>query len=226
MRPLSTRLQVIFDLVPKGARVADIGTDHAYLPISLSLSGKCDRIIACDINKKPLNKAKENIIKFGIENIETRLGNGLSAVKDGEADTIIIAGMGGDVISQILKNCNWLRKKGYTLLLQPMTSAEALRSFLFENCFEIISETPVSDQGKVYTVISARYCGQKTTYPKGAEYTGLITAETEEGKLYLLKQLKRISSCINDISSLPCKAEETEYLTRVREHIKKQLEIY
>ena len=226
MRPLSTRLQVIFDLVPKGARVADIGTDHAYLPIFLFLSGKCDKIIACDINENPLNKAKENIIKFGIENIETRLGDGLSAVKDGEADTVIIAGMGGDVISQILKNCNWLRKEKYTLLLQPMTSAEVLRSFLFENCFEIVSETPVTDQGKVYTVISARYSGKANTYPAGAEYTGLITAKSEEGRMYLLKQHKRISSCINDISALPQKTTEREYLIKVKEHINKLLEIY
>lgn len=225
MRPLSVRLQVIFDLVPKGAKVADIGTDHAYLPIALSLSGKCERIIACDINEKPLSKAKENILKFGIENIETRLGDGLSPVKSGDADTVIIAGMGGDVISQILSSCNWLIADKPTLLLQPMTSAEILRAFLFENRFEIISESPVIDSGKVYTVICARYSGEEKVYPIGYEYSGLVSAKTEEGRLYLLKQHKRISNCINDISALPQKTEETGYLIKVKEHINKLLEI-
>ncbi len=226
MRPLSKRLQVIFDLVPKGAKVADIGTDHAYLPIALSLENRCKKIIACDINQKPLNKAKENILKFGIENIETRLGNGLSPVKSGEADTIVIAGMGGDIISQILSSCNWLIEDNPTLLLQPMTSAEILRGFLISNRFEITGETPIIEQGKVYTVICAKYSGEAKFYPIGYEYSGLVSAKTEEGRLYLLKQLKRISNCIDDISVLPHKTEETQYLTKVKNHINKLLEIY
>ena len=164
--------------------------------------------------------------KFKIINIDTRLGDGLSPIKEGEADTIIIAGMGGDVISHIISDCSFIKNPDITLLLQPMTSAEVLRSFLFENCFEIVSETPVTDQGKVYTVISARYSGKANTYPAGAEYTGLITAKSEEGRMYLLKQHKRISSCINDISTLPQKTTEREYLIKVKEHINKLLEIY
>ncbi|MEE0945647.1 MAG: class I SAM-dependent methyltransferase [Acutalibacteraceae bacterium] len=224
MRPLSKRLQVIFDLVPVGSRVADIGTDHAYLPIALSLSGKCSKIIACDINEKPLNKAKENIARFRISDIETRLGDGISPVNAGEADTIIVAGMGGDVISHILQSCQWLKNNGITLLLQPMTSAEILRTYLFDNSYEITKEIPLTENGKVYTVICARFSGKKVLLPMGSEYTGMVTASSEEGRLYLSKQFRRIDNCIEDIKSLSQKTDELTYLTKVREHIKDLLE--
>ncbi len=219
MRPLSKRLQVIFDLVPDGAKVADIGTDHAYLPISLSLSLKAKRVIACDIKEKPLQKARENIEKFGVSNVETRLGDGISPVLKGEADTIIIAGMGGDVISHILSCCDWIKDEKVTLLLQPMTSAEILRHFLAENLFYIEKEVPVSDSGKVYTVMSVKYTGVKSSYPLGFEFTGCVSCDSEDGSLYLYKQRKRILDCINQISALPEKAEETELYTKILSHI-------
>ena len=186
MRPLSARLQVIFDSVPNGAQVADIGTDHAYLPIALSMSDKCKKIIACDIKEKPLAKAKENIQKFGIKNIDTRLGNGLSPVKKGEVDTVIIAGMGGEVISEIINSCPWAKDQGITFLLQPMTSAELLRLYLFDDCFEIMKETALIDQGKIYTVMSVKYNGNKTHYEVGSQFIGKVKADTEEGRLYIL----------------------------------------
>lgn len=225
MRPLSARLKAIFDLVPDKAKVADIGTDHAYLPIALSLENKCESIIACDINEKPLSSARKNINKFGIKNIDVRLGNGLSPVNKGEADTIIIAGMGGDVISHILAECDWVKNKNITLLLQPMTSAEILRTFLIENCFEILSETAIIEQGKIYTVIEVHYCGIKKSYPAGFEYTGLISSDYPEGKAYILKQLKRIDCCIKDLLKVPDKSETIAQLKKVKTYIESLLEI-
>lgn len=219
MRPLSRRLQVIFDLVPFGSKVADIGTDHAYLPIALSLSSKAEKIIACDIKEMPLKKAQENIKKFGANNIETRLGDGITPVAKGEADTVIVAGMGGDVISHILSCCDWIKDESVTLLLQPMTSAEILRKFLTENLFSIEKEVPLSDSGKVYTVIVAKFCGYKTEAPVGFYYTGLLTAESFDGKRYLEKQRKRIKDCISQISLIKGKEEETKEYTKILERI-------
>lgn len=224
MRNLSPRLKVIFDSVPDNAKVADIGTDHAYLPIALSLCGKCKSIIACDIKEKPLSKARENINKFKIINIDTRLGDGLSPIKEGEADTIIIAGMGGDVISHIISDCSFIKNPDITLLLQPMTSAEILRSFLTENSFKIIEEIPVEDTKKIYTVIKAVYTPEKQVVPHGYFFTGEIPSDTVNGKAYLIKQLTRINSCINDLEGISEKAEERDNYIKIKEHIENILE--
>lgn len=224
MRPLSVRLQVIFDSVPNGARVADIGTDHAYLPIALSIADKCEKIIACDIKEKPLAKARENINKFHIKNIDTRLGNGLNPVKKSEVNTVIIAGMGGEVISEIIDSCPWAKDQSITFLLQPMTSAEQLRLYLFNNCFDITKETALIDQGKIYTVMSVKYTGEKICYKNGAQFIGKVKTDTEEGRLYILKQLNRINACLDDISKIQQKNREAEYFESAKKYIEKILE--
>lgn len=224
MRSLSYRLQVIFDLINEGASVADIGTDHAYLPIALSLSKKCKSIIACDIKEKPLEKARENIKKFGISDIDTRLSNGLMEINFGEADTVVIAGMGGDVISKILDNCSWVKSNKITLLLQPMTSAEILREYLLKNRFSILEEVPLSDQGKVYSVIKARFSDSENIFEDGFLYTGKVTAATPDGRAYLEKQSNRIGNVINDLEKLSNKEETLKY-KKIKEYIDLLLEI-
>lgn len=222
MKPLKNRLKVIFDLVEVGAKVADIGTDHAYLPIALSLSGKAKKVIACDIKESPLKKARENIEKFSA-NVETRLCDGLSSVKRDEVDTIIIAGMGGDVITHILSSCDFIKDKDLTLILQPMTSGEVLREYLTDNHFDIKKEVPVKDGTKIYSVILCSYSGVKKVYNKGFYYTGLVSKESEEGRLYLEKQRKRIQDYLNDICLLDQKEEEILNLKEILEYINKTL---
>ncbi len=225
MRSLSYRLQVIFDLINDGAKVADIGTDHAYLPIALSLSKKCKSIIACDIKEKPLSKARENIKKFGITDIDTRLSNGLMEISFGEADTVVIAGMGGDVISKILSDCNWIKDSKITLLLQPMTSAEILRKYLLDNRFSILEETPLTEQGKVYSVIKACFTGEKTPYSDGFLYIGKVKANTPDGRAYIEKQLNRINAVIADLESLDGKENDTLKYKEIKKYIDLSLEI-
>lgn len=222
MRSLSKRLQEIYNLVPMSSKVADIGTDHAYLPIALSKSGKAKIVIACDINESPLNKAKENIEKFGQHNIELRLGDGISPIKENEADTIIIAGMGGDVICHILSECKWIKNPDVLLLLQPMTSAELLRSFLIDNLFEIEKEVAVSDSSKIYSVMAVRFTGIKKSYKKGYEFVGEVSNKTSEGKLYIKKQHKRINDCLNQIKSI--KPDQTKNLIEILNYIENFLE--
>ncbi len=137
--------------------VADVGTDHAYIPVQLALSKVADRVIATDLNKGPLDAAQRNVKANGCEEIvECRLGSGLTPIGVGECDTIVIAGMGGELISEILKEGETVAKAADKLLLQPMNSQDTLRRFLLENGYEIISEDLTVEGFKVYNLIIAR----------------------------------------------------------------------
>ena len=167
MKSLKPRLYTLSTLVPKGARVADIGCDHGHLPIYLIKEGISPFCIASDIKQKPLESAKANIQKLNCQNIDTRLGAGLSTIKEDEVDCITIAGMGGEVISSILEDAPFVKNGKYTLVLQPMTSADALRRYLCENGFSIEREVACLDGGKIYTVIKARFSGEFALMDEG-----------------------------------------------------------
>lgn len=137
--------------------VADIGTDHAYIPVQLALGKRAEKIIATDLNKGPLDAALSNVKANDCEEIvECRLGSGLSPLDVGECDTIVIAGMGGELISSILAEGESVAKSADTLLLQPMNSQDTLRKFLVENGYEIIGEDLMVEGFKVYNLIIAR----------------------------------------------------------------------
>lgn len=155
---LSKRLQTIADFVKKDAVVADIGTDHAHIPIYLIENNIIDKAYACDINKGPLEKAKENIANFGVsENIVLRLSNGLDKMSNKEVDTIIIAGMGGELIIDILNRGKVFFDKKNTFILSPHTKVDEVRDYLIRNGFKIIKEDMCIDEGKFYTVMEVRY---------------------------------------------------------------------
>ncbi len=201
MRTLGPRLYTLSTLVPFGARVADIGTDHGHLPIYLRQSGKCPFVIASDIREKPLMSAKENISKTGTAGVDLRLGAGLDAVNADEVDCITIAGMGGEVISEILRNAPWTKDQRYTLLLQPMTSADALRLFLCQEGYKIESETAVLDSGRIYTVIKARYCGN-SFIPSGAFCRiGELNPDDPVALQYIEKQKRIVEKMISDLKT-------------------------
>ena len=164
------RLNLCADLVRQGSRLADIGTDHAYLPIKLCKSGKIPSALACDINPLPLRSAQENIARFGLSGkIQTRLSDGLREVRPDEVDDIVIAGMGGELIRDILSAAPWIKDKEKHLVLQPMTHHEDLVMWLYENGFVIDRQEAALDAGKYYTVISAFHTGE-------ARACGLYTA--------------------------------------------------
>lgn len=153
---LSNRLQAIADLVTKSSAVADIGTDHGYIPIYLIKNNIAEKVIAADISDGSLNKARELVSKYDLKDcIECRLGNGLDVLSPGEADTIIIAGMGGKLISQILKDQIQIAKSAESLILQPMNGQGELRKWLILNGFEIIDEDLVKEGNKFYEIIKA-----------------------------------------------------------------------
>lgn len=153
---LQPRLRAIADLVPTGSRLADVGTDHGYIPIDLLLDGRISAAIATDIGELPLDHARRTARCCGLtEGIDFRLGNGLLPLSPDEVDVIVIAGMGGDSISDILIASPWARE-GPLLLLQPMSKAEVLRSFLPENDYSVEAERLVADKGKLYPILTVR----------------------------------------------------------------------
>lgn len=160
---LDVRLGAAAALVPKGARLADIGSDHAYLPISLCLDGKIDCALASDINEGPVAAAVANIKKNRLcDKIEAIRADGLDGARDFAPDCITVLGMGGELIVSILDRAEWIRDENITLILQPMTHPEVLSRYLAKNGFETVDETIVRDGGRddrIYRIISARYTG-------------------------------------------------------------------
>jgi len=154
------RLLKIASMVGKCEKPADIGTDHAYIPIYLVQSGMCSKAVATDVKKGPLDKARENIEKYRLsDRIELRMGNGLEPIGENECDVFIIAGMGGIVISGILEASADQARKAKALVLQPAYYDEFLREFLLKNGYCIETEALAMDGGKIYTVIRAYYDG-------------------------------------------------------------------
>lgn len=203
MHNLGARLKTVLRSVPKNAAVADIGTDHAFLPIELIKSGKATKVIACDVNEKPLQNAKRNIEKYGISNIELRLSDGLEKVTPDEVNTVTIAGMGGDLIADIISRAEWLKDTDKTLVLQPMSSADSLRKYLYNNGFKIISETAVYDANRVYSVLLVKYDGNVKPVPLRKIFIGeleydLSTAATD----YIKRQYNKLTKLSNDIKGI------------------------
>lgn len=143
-------------MVTPGSRVADIGTDHAYLPIWLCQQDRIPSAIAADLRKGPLEAASANIRQAGLqERIETRLSDGLHAFKKGEAETLILAGMGGRLVCRILGDGRTLLPDLHEILLQPQSDIADVRRFLADSGFMIAEETCTEDEGKFYPVIRA-----------------------------------------------------------------------
>lgn len=152
---MTPRLLAASKFVKPGSRVADIGTDHAYIPIWLVKNGISTHAIAMDINEGPILRARENICKFGLESqIETRLSDGLDSLKSGEADTVVIAGMGGILINRILENAKRLYPTIRHYILQPMTAIEETRKYLEKNGFYIEDECLAKEDDKIYNILS------------------------------------------------------------------------
>ena len=157
---INDRLITALPFVRNGKKFADIGTDHAYLPIYLIGIDKISFAVAADINKGPLDKARENIEKYGYsERISTVLCDGLKKIDPNEVDDIAIFGMGGELIVKIIDEAPWVKDLNKRLILQPMTHPEKLRKYLYENGFNIIDESLSFDRGKIYQTICAEYDG-------------------------------------------------------------------
>lgn len=154
---LSKRLRFIAKYIDKCNSIIDVGTDHGYIPIFAVTNNVCKKAIASDINKDPLKKAEFNAKMEGIsDKIEVRLGGGLATLKNGEVDGIVIAGMGGNLIRDILESDKEKLPKCKFIILQPAQNPEVLREYLYNNNYEIIAEDLCYDEGIFYELFKVK----------------------------------------------------------------------
>ena len=193
---LAPRLQMISDMVT-GRRIADIGTDHGYLPIYLLQNRRIDFAIASDIGREPLAHAVRSAEEYGVtQGIDFRLCAGLDAVAPQEVDTIIIAGMGGETIAQILDAAPWTREGAHMLLLQPMTKQPLLRRWLWEHEYTVTREQLVLDKGTIYPIIEA-HAGTMSEPTAAQCYGGIRLGDDPLFGVYageLIKKLRRAAA--------------------------------
>ncbi|EOS21999.1 hypothetical protein C806_04143 [Lachnospiraceae bacterium 3-1] len=160
MIQLSKRLQSVADLVENCETMADVGTDHGYIPVYLVFNQKVNKAIAMDVNPGPLKRAKEHIFQYGFQkSIETRLSDGCFALEPGEADVIVIAGMGGALMQRIMEEGEAVAQTAQRLVLQPQSEIGSFRRFLFAHGYGIVAEDMVLEDGKYYPIIAAQYMG-------------------------------------------------------------------
>lgn len=150
---LSARLQGIFDLIPPGSRVADVGCDHGYLAVSLRLNEISPFVIATDLNPGPLAVARKNAEKYGVSTgFDTRLADGLAGVLPCEVDVIVLAGMGGQTMVEIIGCAGWLAQGDHRLIVQPQSKIPEFMDFLAESGFCILQQKLVQEGGKFYPI--------------------------------------------------------------------------
>ncbi len=167
---LSKRLQAAADLVGECSTAADVGTDHGYIPVYLVAQGKARRAIAMDIKEGPLSRAREHIRQYGLEReIETRLSDGCLALKPGEADVIVIAGMGGALMQRILRMGEDAAKAAGKLVLQPQSEIPAFREFVLGQGYQITAEDMVLEDGKYYPMMAVKFTGKTAGNARSCE---------------------------------------------------------
>ncbi|MDU3661559.1 MAG: class I SAM-dependent methyltransferase [Clostridium perfringens] len=207
---LSKRLKRIAEHVDKCESVADIGTDHGYIPIYLVKEGICKKAIASDINKGPIEKAKVNVAFEGVSNkVKCLLGPGLNPLKVGEVNGVILAGMGGNLTRDILLADMDKVKKYDFIILQPAQNPEVLREFLYKNDYEIIDEDLIKDEGRFYELFKVKYNenSEKLVFEDELEYE--VSPLLREKKHPLFKEFieEKINRCETILSFIK---EDTE----------------
>lgn len=199
MIPLSPRLLTCAAMV-KGKTVLDIGTDHAFLPVYLVMSGKCDRAVGTDIKQGPLNIAQATLERYRVtKQVSLQLTDGFRKVSPKGITDVVIAGMGGENIRSILSDpaAKWVQN-GINLVLQPMSRPEVLRTWLAENGFALLKETAVKDI-RIYTVMQAVYTGEPHSITPAESYCGKLNRGELLTKIYIAKVQERLHTKENGL---------------------------
>jgi len=220
------RIALILSMIDMGSVIIDVGCDHGYLPIAAVSAGISKKAFASDMKAGPLARAEANIKNAGLsDRIECRLCDGVSGFSKEDADTIVIAGMGGETIAGIIERALWLKNGRYTLILQPMTMTEELRIFLKETGFETMEERLVADGGKLYNVIKARWVkdtkermssGIETILPKCLMNDPLFGEYAKKQKARLIKKRSGLKASSESAKH----REEIDGLSKIIEDIK------
>lgn len=217
---LTDRLLKISSLVT-AKKIADIGTDHGYIPIHLLNNQKIEFAILADVNKGPLDNAKNEVIKNKLqEKVDLRLGSGLEVLKKDEVDEIIIAGMGGILISELLEKRKDVSQSAKKLILQPMQAQSELRKYLLNNGFEIINEVLVKEDFRIYEIIISKYTGKNTETDEIYYEIGQKLIENKDG---LLNEFidKKIHTYKNVIEKIKDNEKMTQKINDTKLHIEK-----
>lgn len=211
---LSKRMQMVAGMVSKGNVTADIGCDHGFVSIYLIEQGICPHVIAMDVNKGPLLRAKEHICERGLESyIDVRLSDGIEKLQNKEAESIIIAGMGGKLVMKILFDHMDKVRDLKEIILQPQSDLHLVRHFLEENGLQIVQEDMVEDAGKFYPCMKAVFSGEKkNAYTEEEQWYGPLLLQQKHPVLYdyLLKEKQTFEQIAEQINQNAKKVDTEE----------------
>ena len=189
---LTPRLSAVASLVKGGGIIADIGTDHGYLPIHLVQTGRVESAIAADIGREPLKNAEKSVEHYGLtDKISLRLSDGLRELAPTDANEIVFAGMGGTLIAEKLAETPWVKNADIHFIFQPQSRAEDLREYLYRNGFEILNELATHEARRVYITFDAIYTGNVKDVAIADCFIGRLP-HTEDAHKHLEGQLKRL----------------------------------
>lgn len=200
---LSKRLRAVADYVTPGSVVADIGCDHAHTSIYLIQNHIAKAVIALDINVGPLERARENISKYHLEEkIQTRRSDGAQKLKTGEADTLLISGMGGALMVRILQDSLAVVKSAKELILQPQSEINLVRKFLWQQGYSVIEENMLLEEGKYYVIIKAVSKEEKEQEEVFFWYgKPLLKSKNPVLQEYLIKKEQKVNSILRELQS-------------------------
>lgn len=218
---LSKRLQAVADLVSEGLVVADVGTDHGYIPIYLIETKKSPKAFAMDVNKGPLLRAKEHIAEHGLETrIETRLSDGVRALQKGECDCVVVAGMGGALTIKIMEEGKDIFRSLKEFVLQPQSELLKVRAYLYQNEYSIVEENMVLDDGKFYPMFRV-INGQSEEYDAIELCYGKLLLEQKNA---VLKNFLEKEKAVKELILSNLEQSFGEHIETRRKEIQEELE--
>ena len=222
-------MKAVAAMVTSNGILADVGTDHGYVPIALVRRQKISGAIAMDINKGPLARAKENIGAAHLEEyIQTRLSHGVEKLEPGEADSILIAGMGGELIIHILSEGEKVCKKASELILQPQSDIRKVREYLREHQYKIVDEDMVCEDGKYYPMMRAINVEEDCFWGKVNEETKvacdiygqlLLRNGNQVLRRFLVRQHRQLTQIIQTLQAQPQSEAIDQRIAQVREEL-------
>ena len=216
---LSKRLDAVVKLAGKCSCVADVGTDHGYIPIYMVQNQLAQSAIAMDVNKGPLERADSNIRAYRMkEKIQTRLSDGVAALREKEADTVIIAGMGGLLTIRILEAGEKVLKSVKTLVLQPQSEIGLVRKYLAEHGYQITAEDMVLDEGKYYPMMRAEHGTKEKWNAQEYEFGKYLIQDKNPVLMEFLKKEEKL--CQEILSSI--KGKQGEHIERRRTEVEER----
>lgn len=225
---LTDRLLKIASLVTDGKKIADIGTDHGYIPVYLLKKGRVPFAVLADVNKGPLDNARKEVIQNNfLDKVDLRLGSGIEILEIGEVEEIIIAGMGGILISELLEAKKEVAHSVEKLILQPMQAQEELRRYLLNNGYEILEEVLVREDFRIYEIMVAKYTGKNTIIEDEIYYeVGIKLLENKDSLFndFIEKKIRTYSSIVSKLEgkngeSIEKKREESEVAIKKLENL-------